>query len=140
MARVWYVSQLNQNSLLLVFLKQVLVQMLLIFDLIIYFFAHEIMKNNTLKSCSKLANFFQYCQQAQTQPKSQFQFLFHKICLLCDLCIVTLVIITHPPALNSLRRYNQSRHFERRTCTKLDQKILRAFPELQRYKLIYIPL
>ena len=44
----------------------------------------------TLKKCpQKLPNFFVCCQPAQNQPKSQF--MFHKKCLLRDLCIMTLV-------------------------------------------------
>ena len=56
---------------------------------ILCFFAPENMKKPT----SKVAHnqppiFFQYCQPAQNQPKSQF--LFHKKCSPRDLCIMTL--------------------------------------------------
>ena len=43
----------------------------------------------TTKGCSHLAQiFFQYCQPAQNQPKSQF--LFHKNYSPRDLCVMTL--------------------------------------------------
>ena len=47
------------------------------------------------KTTSKVAHnqpqiFFQYCQPAQNQPKSQLQ--FHKNCSPHDLCIITLPV------------------------------------------------
>ena len=49
--------------------------MLLYFDLITYFFAHDIMKKNHPQKLLKIGRiFFLYCQPALTQPKSQFLF------------------------------------------------------------------
>ena len=55
-----------------------------------YFFNLETLRNHPKKLLiiESAPIFFQYCQLAQIQPKSQF--LFHKNCSPRDLCIMTL--------------------------------------------------
>ena len=52
-------------------------------------FAPENMKEPPSKVAHNWLIFFQYCQPAQNQPKSQF--LFNKNCSPWDLCIMTLL-------------------------------------------------
>ena len=55
-----------------------------------YFFAHENMKKTASKVAhNRLEFFFQYCQSAQIQPRSQF--LFHKNLQPREFSIITLV-------------------------------------------------
>ena len=81
-------------------------------------FAHENMKNLPSKVAYFMAQFFfQYCQPAQKQPKSQF--LFHKNCSPRDLCILTLDILMPGPCSAFQSVFNFGNRFypkEKRTA------------------------
>ena len=61
-----------------------------IFKIFLIFFARKNLKKPPSKVAHNQPNFFQYCQLAQNQHK--IQFLFHKNCSPCDLCVMALVV------------------------------------------------